>query len=205
MLTIREGALLVEQTRLGIETHLANRGEYNPGPREESELWRRRGVFVTITANDTGALRGCIGNPHPQHPLIVEAVQAGILAATSDPRFNSVTLEEFRHADRLELTVLSALDPIGSVSPANLKDLIVVGKHGLVVDGYGQQGLLLPQVAVDEGFNEEDFLTNCCLKAGLPPDAWLSDSVRVFRFTGQVFFEEVPGGHVVQRLLDYQH
>src|SRR5689334_9246420 len=109
MLTIREGTLLVEKTRLGIDTHLANRGRYDPGPRDESELWRKRGVFVTINASDTGTLRGCIGNPRPQHPLIIEAVQAGILAATSDPRFNSVTLDEFRHTDSLELTVLSAL------------------------------------------------------------------------------------------------
>jgi uncharacterized protein (TIGR00296 family) len=204
MLTIREGALLVKKTRLAIETHLADRGSYDPGPSDGSELWRKTGVFVTITADGSGILRGCIGNPHPQHPLIVEAVQAGILAATSDPRFNPVTLDEFRLRDCLELTVLSPLDPIRSASPPKLKKMIVIGKHGLVVDGYGQQGLLLPQVAVDEGFDEEDFLTNCCLKAGLPPDAWLSDSVKVYRFTGQVFSEEAPSGQIVERQMD-QH
>ena len=202
MLTIREGELLVRKTRQGIEAHLGNQGNYDPGPHDASELWRMRGVFVTITTDGTGILRGCIGNPHPHHPLIVGAVQAGILAASSDPRFSPVTLEEFSLRDRLELTVLSALEEIHAASREKLIDLIVVGKHGLVIDGYGQQGLLLPQVAVDEGFDEEDFLTNCCLKAGLPPDAWLSDRVKVYRFTCQVFFEEAPNGDTVERKMD---
>lgn len=205
MLTIPEGALLLKKTRFGIETHLANHGSYDPGPSDGSELWRKAGVFVTITASVTGALRGCIGNPHPQHPLILEAIHAGILAATSDPRFDPVTMDEFRLRDRLEVTVLSPLDPIRSTGPKNLKKLIVIGKHGLVVDGYGQQGLLLPRVAVDEGFDEEDFLTNCCLKAGLHPDAWLSDNVKVYTFTGQVFSEEAPGGQIVERPLDNRY
>ena len=85
-----------------------------------------------------------------------------------------------------------------------MKDLVVVGRHGLIVDGYGQSGLLLPQVAVDEGFDEEDFVTNCCLKAGLPPDAWLSGGVKLSRFTGQIFSEEAPNGRTVNKSLDGQ-
>ena len=204
MLTIDQGALLVKKTRQGIETHLDNHGNYDPGPSDGSELWSKRGVFVTITSNGTGTLRGCIGNPQPQHPLIVEAIQAGILAATSDPRFNPITLLEFRLRDCLELTVLSPLEEIHANSVSELKDLVVVGRHGLFVDGYGQSGLLLPQVAADEGFDEEDFVTNCCLKAGLPPDAWLSGGVKLYRFTGQIFSEEAPNGRTVKKSLDGQ-
>ena len=149
-------------------------------------------------------MRGCIGNPQPRHPLIVEAIQAGILAATSDPRFNPITFLEFRLKDCLELTVLSPLEEIHANSVAELKDLVVVGRHGLIVDGYGQSGLLLPQVAVDEGFDEEDFVTNCCLKAGLPPDTWLSGGVKLSRFTGQIFSEEAPNGRTVNKSLDGQ-
>src|SRR5207245_11337524 len=123
------------------------------------------------TSSGTNTLTRCIRNPQTQHTLIVEAIQAGTRAATSDPRFNPITLLEFRLRDCLELTVLSPLEEIHANSVAELKDLVVVGRHGLIVDGYGQRGLLLPQVAVDEGFDEEDFDTNCCLKAGLPPEA----------------------------------
>ena len=190
---------MVKKTRQGIETHLDNHRNYDPGPSDGSELWSKRGVFVTITSNGTGTLRGCIGNPQPQHPLIVEAIQAGILAATSDPRLNPITLLEFRLKDCLELTVLSPLEEIHANSVAELKDLVVVGRHGLIVDGYGQSGLLLPQVAVDEGFDEEDFV-----KAGLPPDAWLSGGVKLSRFTGQIFSEEAPNGRTVNKSLDGQ-
>src|SRR5712664_3950494 len=78
---------------------------------------------------------------------------------------------------------------------------IKVGRDGLFVEGFGTRGLLLPQVAVDEGFDEEEFLNECCLKAGLMPDAWVTGSVKVARFQGQIFSEEAPGGRVFERKL----
>jgi AMMECR1 domain-containing protein len=36
----------------------------------------------------------------------------------------------------------------------------------------GSRGVLLPQVASDNHWGREEFLDQCCLKAGLPPDAW---------------------------------
>src|SRR3989475_12592959 len=110
MLTTDQGALLVKKTRQGIETHLDNHGNYDPGPSDGSELWSKRGVFVTITSNGTGTLRGCIGNPQPRHPLIVEAIQAGILAATSAPRFTPITFLEFLLKHRREFTALSPFE-----------------------------------------------------------------------------------------------
>jgi AMMECR1 domain-containing protein len=62
--------------------------------------------------------------------------------------------------------------------------------------------LLLPQVAVDEGFDAEEFLNQCCLKAGLMPDAWVIGGVKVARFQGQIFSEERPGGRVFERMLN---
>src|SRR5437867_13379706 len=110
MLTIDQGALLVKKTRQGIETHLDNHRNYDPGPRDGSELWSKRGVFVTITSNGTGTLRGCIGNRQTQHPLNVGAMQAGILAATSDPRLYHIRLLALRSKYCLEITVLSPLE-----------------------------------------------------------------------------------------------
>jgi uncharacterized protein (TIGR00296 family) len=64
-----------------------------------------------------------------------------------------------------------------------------------MVQWRGRQGLLLPQVAVEQGWNAEDFLVNTCFKAGLPPDAWLTGA-KVYTFQADVFSEVSPRGPV---------
>ncbi|HZD12043.1 MAG TPA: TIGR00296 family protein [Candidatus Binatus sp.] len=201
MLTTEEGRVLVEKTRDAIEAHLDHRRKFDPGPNDGTRLWKKRGVFVTITESGAKTLRGCIGSPQPDQPLIIEAVKAGILAATADPRFAPVTLEELRNKDCLELTVLSPLERIVAKTPKELKDSVVLGRDGIVVEGYGQRGLLLPQVAIEEDFDIEDFVTNCCLKAGLLPDVWLTSKATLYKFMGQVFAEDAPRGLIVERML----
>jgi len=58
-------------------------------------------------------------------------------------------------------------------------------------------GLLLPQVAVELNLDPESFLSETCMKAGLPPDCWLSGA-EVYRFEGQIFKEVEPKGEVVE-------
>jgi len=118
-----------------------------------------------------------------------------------DPRFAAVRKDEFLQSITVEVTVLSPLEDIIVKSPLDLPLNIKVGRDGLFLDGFGTRGLLLPQVAVDEGFDEEEFLNECCLKAGLMPDAWVTGSVKVARFQGQIFSEDSPGGRVFERKL----
>jgi uncharacterized protein (TIGR00296 family) len=118
-----------------------------------------------------------------------------------DPRFAPLRQDEFLRSIAVEVTVLSPLEHIMVKSPLDLPLNIKVGRDGLLVDGVGTRGLLLPQIAVDEGFDEEEFLNECCLKAGLMPDAWVTGSVKVARFKGQIFSEESPGGRVFERKL----
>jgi AMMECR1 domain-containing protein len=56
-------------------------------------------------------------------------------------------------------------------------------------------------VAVEYGWDEGEFLTQCCLKALLPPDAWLDPRTKVYKFQAEVFEEEVPEGLVKRRKL----
>jgi AMMECR1 domain-containing protein len=52
--------------------------------------------------------------------------------------------------------------------------------------------LLLPQVAIDHGWDRVKFLEQTCRKAGLPPDAW-QHGASIEAFTAEVFSEaEVP-------------
>ena len=201
MLTIEEGSALVTTARAAVESHLSGiepRPPVDAGP----SLKEARGVFVTLLDQVNGGnLRGCIGIPFPTRSLLEQVRVAAVEAATTDFRFGPVSMEELQKRIVFEATVLSIIEPIWVKNPLDLRENILVGKDGLMVEGMGSHGLLLPQVAVDEGFDSEEFLSQCCLKANLPPDAWLTPDVRVSRFQGQVFAEEKPSGRVFERRL----
>jgi uncharacterized protein len=162
----------------------------------------RRGVFVTLLeGSEPRNLRGCIGAPYPDGPLLSQLIEVAVEAATSDPRFPPVTSSEFKEKVVVEVTVLSNPEVLKVARALDYRDRVRIGRDGIIVDGMGSRGLLLPQVAVEEGFDSEEFLSQCCLKAGMLPDAWLSGKVQVSRFQGQVFSEERPGGRVFERNL----
>ena len=193
---------MVKAARTAIMNQLEG-SQIGPTTSISSELRERRGVFVTLLDHsNANELRGCIGIPFPTAPLMEQVKIAAVEAATADPRFDPVNVAEFKERISVEATVLSTMEPIWVKNPLDLRENIVVGRDGLMVEGMGNHGLLLPQVAVDEGFDSEEFLSQCCLKAALPPDAWLTGRVRVSRFQGQVFAEEKPDGPVIERRLN---
>jgi AmmeMemoRadiSam system protein B/AmmeMemoRadiSam system protein A len=146
----------------------------------EPDLTRKSGAFVTLEM--AGELRGCIGHILAQEPLYVTVQQSAISAATQDPRFPTLTTEELSEIT-IEISVLSPLRRITDVRE------IEVGTHGLFVVAKGRSGLLLPQVATDEGWSRDEFLDAVCLKAGLPQDAWRNGSAALYTFTAIVFGE----------------
>jgi uncharacterized protein len=201
LLSTEDGTTLVRAARQAIADHLDGKN-LDSVANASSELRAPRGVFVTLFANARSRrLRGCIGNPFPKTSLLNETMRCAVDAATMDPRFVPVRKDDFLQSVVVEVTVLSPLEDILVKSPLDLISNIKVGRDGLLVDGFGTRGLLLPQVAVDEDFDEEGFLNECCLKAGLMPDAWVTGSVRVARFQGQIFSEDEPGGRVFERKL----
>jgi len=192
----RLGELLVREARRLIERHLLT-GE-RPIIDRLKGLEVKRGAFVTLSLLDgkSRTLRGCMGVPEPIYPLH-EAVSIAALSACRDPRFEPLRMDEM---DRVivEVSVLSPFRPLEG-RPLSYPSMIKVGLDGLLVSYGPLQGLLLPQVALEEGWDAEDFLCNACLKAGLPPDAWLAGA-RVYTFRADVFGEEAPRGPV-RRLL----
>ncbi len=141
----------------------------------------KRGAFVTL--NKGGQLRGCIGYILPVMPLYETIIEVGKSAALRDPRFNSVQPAELNDID-VEVSVLTVPHKIDDVSE------IEVGKHGIIIKKGYSQGLLLPQVATDYGWDRETFLMHTCRKAGLPMDAWKDDETEIKIFSAQVFSRE---------------
>ena len=146
----------------------------------------KRGVFVTLT--EGGELRGCIGLPYPVMPLGQAIREAAVSAALQDPRFPPVEPGELPKI-RVEVTVLSVPAPL-SGPPKEREACVRVGTHGLIAQGYGRSGLLLPQVATEYCWSAVEFLDHTCLKAGLPPGSWKSPGVEVLTFEGQIFHEQ---------------
>ena len=135
-------------------------------------LRRRAGAFVTLRV--AGALRGCLGHVRADAALADVVASMAVAAACSDPRFPPLTALELARAE-FEVSVLGPL-----TEPA-APERIEVGRHGVVVDDGPHQGLLLPQVAVEQGWDASTLLTETCRKARLPADAWRRGArVRVF-------------------------
>ncbi|MBC7219016.1 MAG: TIGR00296 family protein [Hadesarchaea archaeon] len=197
MLTLDEGTILVRTARQAIATYLRS-GKVLPRPKVPSKLLEPGGVFVTLTKN--GELRGCIGHPMPTMPLIDALIDSAISAATRDPRFPPVNLNELQEIE-IEVSVLTKPEVLKAEHPKEYPKLIKIGRDGLIVEGMGGAGLLLPQVAVEYNWDAEEFLSNTCIKAGLMPDCWLERGIRISKFSAQVFCECKPGGKVTERQL----
>lgn len=145
---------------------------------DSKTLQEKRGAFVTLKKR--GHLRGCIGYIKAVKPLWETVQEMAVAAAFHDPRFPSLKPEEFKDLS-LEISVLSPLQRIDDIN------VIEVGKHGLyIVRGYNS-GLLLPQVAIEYGWDRETFLKETCYKAGLPPQAWMDKETEIYIFSADYF------------------
>mgnify|MGYP005843954095 CR=1 FL=1 len=173
-------ATLLTLARETIAAYLAD-GSVTAFHTDDPELQRPLGVFVTLKTD--GQLRGCIGHLRGDRPLW-QAVQAmAIAAATSDPRFPPLTADELAGVD-IEISVLSPLRRLEDVAG------IEVGTHGLLLEYQGQQGVFLPQVPVEQGWDRGQYLDHLCLKAGLFAGCWRDEVAVLYTFTAVVFGEE---------------
>jgi len=201
-LTREEGKFLVKLARKAVEEHLKN-GSIMKAPKDTPpKLMERCGVFVTLYSLKRGGkeLRGCIGFPYPISPLTQAVIESAISSATQDPRFPSVSLGELDHIV-FEVSVLTPPQPIEADKPTDYPSKVKVGQDGLIVEKGYYKGLLLPQVPIEWNWNEEEFLCQCCIKAGLPPDCWLLKGTKIYRFQAIIFDEKSPKGEIEQKEL----
>ena len=133
----------------------------------------RRGAFVTLKVK--GQMRGCLGSVESSTPLVEQVVRMAVAAAIRDPRFEAVTGSELNDL-AIEISVL------GPLRPCDEEELIQVGVHGLVIRKGDRSGILLPQVASENGWDRQTFLKQVCLKAGLPPEAWRDSASSLYTF-----------------------
>ena len=144
-------------------------------------LEQKTGVFVSL--HKMGELRGCIGDVENTNTILRGVIENTVNAASKDSRFPPITEDELDNVD-IEISVMTPLTLVDDI------ENIEVGKDGLVIERGFHRGLLLPQVAVEWGWDRYEFLENTCQKAGLPIDAYEKKDTKIFRFRAQVFGEK---------------
>jgi len=150
-----------------------------------SVLSKPCGAFVTLHTRDGRGgrkLRGCIGRMSAAAPLEKTVRSMALEAAFSDPRFPPLDASEFSLID-IEISALSPMEPCAD--PRSVK----VGVHGLYLTHRGRSGVLLPQVPVEQGWNQSEYLDYICVKAGLPPRSCEAPGAELYTFTAVVFGE----------------
>ena len=142
------------------------------------------GTFVS--AKRSGNLRGCCGSLGQLVPLQQSLAHSAQRTASDDPRFPPISPSELPFLD-LEVWVLSNMQPVAAQG-AEREKIVVIGQHGLQIARGNSRGLLLPGVAVEQGFTAGEFLRQVCRKAGLPPTAWKEPDTQLWTFEGVSYF-----------------
>ena len=182
-LTDQEKNELLALARKSAEYAVQTNKAYDPSPTASDTLNREYGAFVTLT--EAGALRGCIGYTSPIKPLYLTVRDTAGYAALRDPRFRPVAVSELSQLE-YEVSVLSPLRRVTDI------EQIQVGRDGLLMKNGDSEGLLLPQVPVEQKWNRQTFLEQTCAKAGMHTNCWKDDNTDIFKFTAVVFTERKP-------------
>jgi hypothetical protein len=193
-----DGHILVKTARMIVTEYLKNGTKAKLEKEFTDNFSFKSGVFVTL--NTTLGLRGCIGYPLPDKLLFNALEDAVISAATKDPRFPPVKSKEL-DSITFEVTILTPPKKVVVSKPEEYLSKIKVGRDGLIVKHGFYSGLLLPQVPIEYGWNEKEFLEYTCEKAGLPKNYWKNSETEIQKFEGIVFKEENPNGTVIREML----
>jgi AmmeMemoRadiSam system protein A len=155
-----------------------------------SENVRRNGAsFVTLTKH--GELRGCIGSLEARRPLVEDVRENAISAAFHDPRFSPVRPGELDDL-RVEISVLSAPQPLSYDGPDDLIAKLRPGVDGVVIESGWNRATFLPQVW-EKIPDPHQFMEHLCRKAYLPADAYRRPGLDVYTYQVEKFREESEG------------
>lgn len=125
------------------------------------EVTQPAAAFVSLHER-SGDLRGCIGTTVPTQPnLAAEIIANAIQAATADPRFDPVTLDELPRL-HVSVDVLNAPQPVTDSSRLDPKH------DGLMVTAGDRRGVLLPDLDGIDSVDQQ--ITICRQKAGISPN-----------------------------------
>ncbi len=180
-LTKNEKATLLSFARSSLESYLKKNRFPKFTTILSEALIRNTGVFVSLHHGDS--LRGCIGRFESDEPLYKLVQKMAVASATSDNRFEKVSLSELSDIN-IEISVLTPLKKI------HAKDEIEIGRHGIYIKQGLNHGTLLPQVATENNWSVDEFLGYCAKnKARIGWDGW--KNAELYTYEAIVFSEHL--------------
>ncbi|HSN44676.1 MAG TPA: AmmeMemoRadiSam system protein A [Propionibacteriaceae bacterium] len=171
----RAGEILLALARAAIAEHFGR--VEKP---DDSASWLAEPGAVFVTLSQGGRLRGCIGSLEAHRSLASDVAHNARAAAFSDPRFPPLTADELPRT-RIEVSVLSAPEPLPASTETELLARLRPGVDGLILSWGGHRGTFLPQVW-EQLPEPRDFWTHLKRKAGLPLSFWSPDAL-IQRYT----------------------
>ncbi len=187
-----DGKKLIAYARKNLIHYLKTDQPLPIPPEMRQKYNEKRGAFVTYKKRSQfdKSLRGCIGYVLPYLPLIETIQKVSISAAVEDPRFPRVKQSEVEKLE-IEISVLTVPEVIEVEDPKDYPKKIKIGKDGLIISKGGKQGLLLPQVPIEQDpvWDAKTFLRHTCQKAWLPANAWKDKKTTIKKFQAQIFNE----------------
>jgi MEMO1 family protein len=169
------GATLIGIARAAIGEQLGTASHAADGA-----AWLRQPGATFVTLTRASELRGCIGSLEAKRPLAIDVRENAVAAAFRDPRFKPLSAVEWADT-HIEISLLSALEPIPAEDEASTLGNLRPGIDGLVLEFGHHRGTFLPQVW-EQLPHPEAFLLNLKRKAGLPPDFW-EPGMKLSRYT----------------------
>lgn len=151
----------------------------------EPALQQKHGVFVTLTIG--GQLRGCIGSLGAASSIVDGVRENAINAAFGDPRFPSLTVDEFATVE-IEVSILSEPQSLEYSDGDDLVAKLRPDVDGVIISKGSSRATFLPQVW-EQLPQPENFLSHLCQKAMLPAAAWRDGTLSVQTYTVQYFHE----------------
>lgn len=188
-----EGKVLLELARASIEEAFGG-----PKVQKPLEKWLDEPGACFVTLRKGEDLRGCIGSVKARRSLFEDIVENAKASAFDDPRFDPMEQREL-HEVKIEVSVLTPLEPLDVASEEEAISKIRPGVDGIHLSWSGRGALFIPAMW-EQVPDTKTFLMYLKRKAGLPSGEWLTGT-RLMRFEAKKFEEADEGipGKVVAR------
>lgn len=184
-ITEEEGRILADIARGAVAAYLKDAVKIE-FPRDIPDILKQKlGVFISLKKVESGQEKSIssMGYPLPLKPAVEAVIDSGIAAAIR-ARVNGIeSLDEVI----IEVSLIVAIEPLQAERRASIPEQIRIGEDGIIIERGFHRALYLPGLAVEHGWNSEDFLSEGCVKAGLMPDAWLDEDTKLYKFKVKVF------------------